>query len=111
MEKLPLIGLIIISVIGLAVFGSLAMGEDIGTIGWGGGNGMMGGGNRMMGGGGCSVMNDNDSNFMNYMHEECEEHMEEHCGDMSWEECEEMHEECEEHMPDYCDHDDKRIES
>jgi hypothetical protein len=103
MEKLPLICLIIISVISLGIFGTLTMGEDIGTIRWGGSNGMMGGS-----GGGYPMMNNEDRH---HMHDECQDHMGEHCDNMPWEECEEMHEECEEHMHDYCEHEDERIEN
>jgi hypothetical protein len=121
MKNLPLIVLIILSIIGLGVFGTLAMGADIEPISWGGGNGMMGDGNGMMGvgsgmmgyggGGACPMMNDGDSNYMHYMHEECEEHMDEHGGYMSLEECEELHEECEENMHEYCEHYDESLES
>ena len=82
MNQILLIGLLLSSVVGAGAIGSTMMSE----ADWG-----------MMRGGGCAMMDED-------IHEECEEHMEEHCGDMSYEECEEMHEECEEHMDEHDDH-------
>lgn len=101
LEKILLIGLLITSLIGAGVVGTMAMGDNIGMM-------RMGGGMRNSRGGGCPMMN---GEGRNYMHDECREHMEEHCGNMSWEECEEMHEECEEHMHEYCEHEDERVEN
>ena len=83
MNQILLVGLLLSSVVGAGALGATVMMSD---ADWG-----------MMGGGGCAMMDED-------MHEECEEHMEEHCGDMTSEECEEMHEECEEYMGDHDDH-------
>ena len=90
MNQILLIGLLLSSVVGAGALGATVMSEADWEM-------MSGGYGGMMGGGGCAMMDED-------MHEECEEHMEDHCGDMSYEECEEMHEECEEYMDDHDDH-------
>jgi hypothetical protein len=83
MNQILLVGMLLTSVVGAGAVGTTMM---MSGVDW-----------DMMGGGGCPMRGGYE------MHEECEEHMEEHCGDMSHEECDEMHEECEEYMDEYDD--------
>lgn len=100
MEKIFLIGLVLSSIVGVGTAGTMMADQDMGMMD---GNGM-----RMMNDYGSAdgyPMMDED------MHEECEEHMEEHCGNMTDEECEEMHEECEEHMHEYYEQEGQEVET
>ena len=99
MEKILLIGFVLISLLGAGVVGTMMNGHDMG---------MMQENHSGMGPRGYPMMDDQE---LHSMHEECEEHMDEHRGDMTYEECEEMHEECEENMHKYCEHDDAIVDS
>lgn len=93
MEKILFILLAIMGLVGIGVLGTVVIGQNVDVLPE---NGRLWGG-----GGGCGMMDDDE---WSSMHEECEEHMEDHCDEMDWEECEETHEECEEDLHEYCDH-------
>jgi hypothetical protein len=94
MEKIFLLGLILISIIGAGAVGTVVTSDN--------NYGMIDGHYGMMGEGNGHMMDVND---MQTMHEECEEHLDEDCDDMTEEECGEVNEECEEYMDEYCEHD------
>ena len=87
MEKILLIGFVLLILLGAGAVGTMMTEDNMG---------MMQGTYRGMGSGGCPMMNDR----------ELDEHMGEYCRGLTFDECEEMHEECEEYMHKYCEHDD-----
>ena len=92
MVKFLAIGLLISGFLGLGALGTIVGDYDLG---------IMSRDYEGMGSGMGSMMDDDD---MHGMHEECEEHMEGHCEDVTYGECDELHEDCENHLHESCDH-------
>jgi len=93
MEKILVIGLALTSLLGTGVVGTMMTGNNIGMMG------MMQGYHLGIGSEGCSMMN--DTNISN-IHEECVDHMNEHCRNTTSGDCKEIHETRQDNMHDCC---------